>query len=654
MASAEFDNYYLNNPYKAQFYDRCVNATGLKGFQKDLLVGAIVFLIIVALFTFGPGYNPIAVTFLPALFVILAYGRSVPTPWGIWAVVFPAVSIGTFFAWAGSNVVDQAGPWQTPATVYVLPLALIWGVLISLAVWADRAISEFSGVLLSFVEIFFAFPIIWCGLWTFVYYVSPYGDLGSWGFALAQIGVNDMTVGVIWLFGAISGGAYLTALIVSSTLYIMRRYFEVMHTDNTALLKKDVHYVPPPLNRIRDVQVPFLHPLMLLLYATVVIFGFGSVYRTFSPNSRMFYQTPIQHFTNPTVQVSCLVNGTYASTLNHLNSAGSGSKIVIWSEGSAQITNETEFLNTGLNLAKQQDVMIGVAYYLSVTAEDGKVQRENKFALLIPPQEGGNGEASVAFIQQKIHPIFLKEEDFVAGPSEFKYLDTPYGRIGAAIGTDFDYVDLQKAYFNGVTLMLQPAKSWGPTGPYMAMISQIKSVENGFTTLRCSSSGISGVYDPFYRVLTQSITLGAGDFIVYQVPILKQRWSLYRLFLDYLGIMAMSVFLFWVFFLTFWGLKRWRRRVLKSRQMRLRQQRKQNAAGAPGKDDQYFDAEIGLSQMNSESTLNNGEDLEHQDDEDNKEFNGDADEIVAQTTQEATDIPAIVVSEPEDKAAASN
>lgn len=66
------------------------------------------------------------------------------------------------------------------------------------------------------------------------------------------------------------------------------------------------------------------------------------------------------------------------------------------------------------------------------------------------------------------------------------FVDSPYGRISASIGFDYDFMGIWEAYVNKATLMLQPAYTWGPIGPYVARTNKLRSVENGFTTFRCA------------------------------------------------------------------------------------------------------------------------------------------------------------------------
>jgi hypothetical protein len=564
MASLAHVDGYRYNPYKVHFYDRLVStklfgflvkpeqSPSTRQFLQHLPLNTLVFFALIALFTFGPGYQPIAFIILPALAVLLAYTRSAPTYSHVFLVAYPAVSIGTFLAYAGTFSYENLSPWHTWNTAYSLIIGVSYGALIIFACVLDRMVSDFSFVLLPFVEIFFAFPFIWTGVWSFVGRVSPFGDFFNWGTALAIVGVDDLTVGVTWLFGAIPGGCLVLGTIVSTLLYCLRRYFEVCHPKGD---QQDyaTSVTPPPYTRIRDIRIPFLHPALLVVYIMSLIFGFGSIYRKFAPQSEMFFQTPINEWAPETVQMSCLINGSYASTINHLETGGKRSKFVIWSERSASVANESVFLQQGLSLAATYKVYLGVSYTLR--GEKSQDNIRNRFALLAPPS-GNRTQAEIALIQQKVHPVPLTERNSEPGPRYFEHYDTPYGRVGAAIGFDFDYATFGNSYYNNFAIMFQPAQTWGPISEMTAHLARLRSVENGFTTFRCAANGISGVYDPFYRALSQKITLGEGDEFVYAVPVIGRRWTLVRTLLDCVAVMCMTTLLFWILFLGGWAIKR--------------------------------------------------------------------------------------------------
>ena len=58
----------------------------------------------------------------------------------------------------------------------------------------------------------------------------------------------------------------------------------------------------------------------------------------------------------------------------------------------------------------------------------------------------------------------------------------------------------------------------GPVGPLQARVNAIRSIENGFTTFRCSSHGISGVWNQYGQPLHYIPTVNTPT-VTFQVPI---------------------------------------------------------------------------------------------------------------------------------------
>jgi hypothetical protein len=163
-------------PYQRAFYDRLL-ATNLFGLQGEVTsspilyrllihgpVNILTFFLLILTFTFGPGYQPIAFCFFPAVVILVLYTRSVPSVWQIWLIACPALTIGQFFAYAGTFIVDDQGPWQNANTVYMLPVSAGMSILICAGLMLDRVIARYGHMLIPFVEVFFGFPMIWTGV----------------------------------------------------------------------------------------------------------------------------------------------------------------------------------------------------------------------------------------------------------------------------------------------------------------------------------------------------------------------------------------------------------------------------------------------------------------------------------------------------------
>jgi hypothetical protein len=163
------------HPYRRAFYDRLL-PTSLLGVRGEVVdcswlytfclhtpVNVGFFLFTVLGFTFGPGYQPVALLLLPSVLALVLYTRSVPSLWHIALIAWPALTIGQFFAFAGTFVTSDVSPWHDFNTIYVFPVSAGVSLLICIGLVLDRVIARYGHVLMPFVEIFFAFPMIWSG-----------------------------------------------------------------------------------------------------------------------------------------------------------------------------------------------------------------------------------------------------------------------------------------------------------------------------------------------------------------------------------------------------------------------------------------------------------------------------------------------------------
>lgn len=115
----------------------------------------------------------------------------------------------------------------------------------------------------------------------------------------------------------------------------------------------------------------------------------------------------------------------------------------------------------------------------------------------------------------------------VTGDATLPIHDSPFGRLSGAICFDLDHAHFaMTAAQQGVDIMLQPSWTWGAVGPRHFSGNQLRALEGGFTIIRCSSSGVSGVVTPGGQVTTQALT-GPSDQVIYTVPLFPRRWTPY-------------------------------------------------------------------------------------------------------------------------------
>lgn len=181
--------------------------------------------------------------------------------------------------------------------------------------------------------------------------------------------------------------------------------------------------------------------------------------------------------------------------------AVAGARLVFWAEGNGVVLKEDEaaLVEAGRRLARERGIYLGMA--LAVLTPGAERPLENKIVLLTPAGELG-------FEYLKARPVPGQEAAAtVLGAPELPVLDTPFGRIAAAICFDMDHhAYLSQASAKGVDLLFAPANTWPAIAATHADMARMRAVEQGFALLRPASNGISVAADSYGR------TLGRSDF----------------------------------------------------------------------------------------------------------------------------------------------
>jgi apolipoprotein N-acyltransferase len=85
-----------------------------------------------------------------------------------------------------------------------------------------------------------------------------------------------------------------------------------------------------------------------------------------------------------------------------------------------------------------------------------------------------------------------------------KTLDTPYGRVAAAICFDMDFPQLlQQAGEKRVDILLAPSNDWREIDPWHTQMAVFRAIEEGFNLVRHASGGLSMATDAKGRVLAR-------------------------------------------------------------------------------------------------------------------------------------------------------
>jgi hypothetical protein len=196
--------------------------------------------------------------------------------------------MGTFLAYAGSFS-STSPPWEAHNTIYMIPIAVVSAFLMCVCLMVDRAAATSCYYMLPFVEVFFAFPTIWAGFWILVYHFSPFGDSFNWGFALSFVGIDPLTLGATWMCGAIAGNGYLFGIVISASVYLLRRAIEINRFENSKIRADDeTRYLWASTRTEREQANWFFHPVAFAVYMLIAVFSVGSFYQVFR-NDELFH-----------------------------------------------------------------------------------------------------------------------------------------------------------------------------------------------------------------------------------------------------------------------------------------------------------------------------------------------------------------------------
>ncbi len=176
------------------------------------------------------------------------------------------------------------------------------------------------------------------------------------------------------------------------------------------------------------------------------------------------------------------------------NAARNGAKIIFWSEANAFIPpgGEDAFLQRASAFARKHQVYLMPAFEV---LRYGDTSGYNGLAMITPQGE-------TAYRYEKTMSWYATTSDGVIDS-----VDTPYGRIGAAICFDMDFpVLIRQAARQGVDIMLVPAFDTYETRTYHTEVGLLRGVEGGFSVMRMVNEGTSMAAD--YR----GHVLAAQDF----------------------------------------------------------------------------------------------------------------------------------------------
>ncbi|MDH5716022.1 MAG: hypothetical protein OEZ22_00105 [Spirochaetia bacterium] len=232
-----------------------------------------------------------------------------------------------------------------------------------------------------------------------------------------------------------------------------------------------------------------------ILITFFMIFVFGTIRLNINNNEKTIKSSVIVNKYN-TFDFFINENNTAQNTNDLLEktskAADMGAKIAVWPEGAAIINlkKENEFIETLCNLAREKNIHIVAAYILLYP--DKTIKYNNKLQWIT-----AEGKSHWVYHKQYLH----LEEPVLFEKTDFKTHTFDFGMASAAISYDFDNIDI--SHFFGKTnsaIIASPSSDWAGIDPFHTKLARLRSIENGYSTLRAARGSMSAIFDQYGRI----------------------------------------------------------------------------------------------------------------------------------------------------------
>jgi apolipoprotein N-acyltransferase len=194
--------------------------------------------------------------------------------------------------------------------------------------------------------------------------------------------------------------------------------------------------------------------------------------------------------------------------------ARAGAKLVAWPETSLIVFQEDEavFLERAARLAADEKIFLAMG--VGTVQLHAAKPVENK-AVLIDPS------GSIAFSYRKSHPVAGWEARVMKpGDGRLPVVPTAEGRMAAAICYDGDFPEFIRAVGRArADIFFLPANDWAGIKRIHFEMAAFRAIENGVPLVRAASSGISGAFDAWGRVMGEADHFSGAATMVAQVPL---------------------------------------------------------------------------------------------------------------------------------------
>ncbi len=209
--------------------------------------------------------------------------------------------------------------------------------------------------------------------------------------------------------------------------------------------------------------------------------------------------------------------------------AKGGAKIIAWSENPVMIRKDDEpsFIEKGQNFAKQEQVYLVMNYSINLSDDPRKAPQE-KFWSDRTVIISSKGEVLSTYRKTILVPGF-EATLAVSGNDKATVIDTPYGHITSLVCFDNDFPSFVRKQIGnkGVDILFDPSGDWKGLEPFHTNMMAYRAIENGFSVVRITSSGLSAVYDYQGRTLATMDYFKTTDKVFTAYVPEKGIWTIY-------------------------------------------------------------------------------------------------------------------------------
>ena len=216
--------------------------------------------------------------------------------------------------------------------------------------------------------------------------------------------------------------------------------------------------------------------------------------------------------------------------------ARAGAKIVLWQECAGTIPNhlEKEFIKRAMAIAAQEKIYLLMTLW-SVPADFPKHLVENKMIII-----GREGQIQSVYVKNNPVP---SAEPIVKGTTPMPTLETPYGKIAAAICYDGDFPNfIRYAGMNKTEVLFLPANDWKELDPIHTHMAITRAVENGCALVRPAGPGLSVASDNRGRIISSMDYYTTNEQVMYADVPVQHTYTIYALVGDAFAWMCIAGF----------------------------------------------------------------------------------------------------------------